>query len=984
MSPQLTLLRFRQRSSVNDEYNIVSLKQIYHLNVAPGAGLASDQDFVVVNASRLWTGRGIHHVLGLLRVHTMRFAHLCVPSDPPERISHELSMHEIPFGVHYFFPGFSGISAGMDRRESYKLVAELLPRAGGPEALLNAVADRMRGRRDPGNLIGDDLRSLCNGDDALGQVYQAINAPALEAAYRATARDRRKFAASEIPAVTQLFTPKWVVEYLLQNTLGKLWMEIHPDTRLRKSWKWLVESPLHSSPLRHAGDLRICDPACGTMNFGLVALDMLREIYREEIVRAGKTDWPERPSCSAENEIDVCIIQHNLIGFDIDRLAIDLARRSLEIKIGKPIRDGKHRLCVCDALFDKRIGGEFDVVVTNPPYLSARNLDPAVVRRLKSRYPAGWRDLYACFTLKALEMLRPGGRAGILSMQSFMFTAAFERMRRKIAEQAQVQAVAHFGPGLFDIGNPGTLQTAAVVFQRKPAADCPGIFYRLVDAKEKRAALAGAIRTSDHFKLSQDDLASLPRSAWMYWISPAVRRAFRDLPRLGEIAPPRQGLATTDNVRFVRYWWEVEPPGFAGAREKWMPYAKGGRFRRWYESARHRVNWENDGREIKASIVERYPYLDGQWQWVAKNSGWYGREGITYSYLTSGSFSARRLEAGTIFDVAGSSLFPDDPLAMLGLLNSALAGRLLSAINPTVNFQVGDLRQLPVPRSFPDELRQASARAIEWTRRLDCFDETSVDFVRPEPWNDEGARVEGMRSSIDSAQERIDRIVAELYGMKEPKQKRSKTRGIKAAKDQTARRWIGYALGVWLGRWEQSAAGEVAVLSPLDENLRRDLRRILADRAGGKRAAEMEAAVGGLDRFFARDFLSWHNSLYRSRPVFWGFTGNGRTVAVSRLNADLNVMRSAFARIGQTLPDGWGHWPDDGIQINLSPLAPWIADPKLRQVLTHVAADLRRGRFTFSETSRRMMGKLTRESSDEFARRGRPNRNRIPLSSRSH
>ena len=126
-------------------------------------------------------------------------------------------------------------------------------------------------------------------------------------------------------------------------------------------------------------------------------------------------------------------------------------------------------------------------------------------------------------------------------------------------------------------------------------------------------------------------------------------------------------------------------------------------------------------REIKSAIVERYPYLDGQWQWVAKNSVWYGKEGITYSYLTSGSFSARRLEAGTIFDVAGSSLFPDDPPAMLGVLNSTVAGRLLAAINPTVNFQVGDLRQLPMPRSFPDELRREVGRAIEWTRQARLF-----------------------------------------------------------------------------------------------------------------------------------------------------------------------------------------------------------------------------------------------------------------------
>jgi len=966
------------------------------LNVTPIAGLASDQDFVVSDVSRIWTGGGIHRLLGLLRVHTVGFAFLNVPTDPPEGEGHELSMHQIPYGVHYFFPGVSGISAGVDRRKIYKLVAELLPRAGGAEALLNAVADRMRGSprgaSSAGFGMGGDLQSLCKSDDALGQIYQAINAPALEAAYRATARDGRKFTAAEIPAVTQLFTPKWVVEFLLQNTLGKLWMEIHPDTRLHRHWKWLAHAGIvrmGGTPMARARDLRICDPACGTMNFGLVALDMLREIYREEMDRAGRPGWPERPSCAADRKIDQCIIEHNLIGFDIDPLAIDLARRSLEIKIGKPIAEGKHHLCVRDALFDKHIGGGFDVVVTNPPYLSARNLDPAVVGRLKSRYPAGWRDLYACFVLRALEMLRPGGRAGLLSMHSFMFTAAFERMRRQLAERAQVEAVAHFGAGLFDIGNPGTLQTAAVVLQRKPAPECPAVFYRLVVAKEKRAALAKAVRSSDCFELRQDELASLPRSAWMYWISPAVRRAFHDLPKLGEIAPPRQGLATTDNMRFVRYWWEVEPPGFSGTRERWMPYAKGGRFRRWYESARHRVNWQDDGREIKASIVQRYPYLDGQWQWVAKNSAWYGREGITYSYLTSGSFSARRLEAGTIFDVAGSSLFPDDPLAMLGVLNSAVAARLLSAINPTVNFQVGDLRQLPVPRAFPDELRRESARAIEWTRQLDCYDETSADFVRPQPWNGEAACAGALRHLIDAAQMRIDRIVAELYGVKEGKEKRAEAREKRATKEEAARRWISYALGVWLCRWDQRGAGEVAALSPLDETLRRDLRRILADRAGETSAAEIERAVGGLERFFARDFLAWHNTLYRGRPVFWGFCGNGRIVAVSRLQRDLKVMRSALARIGQTLPDGWRHWPDDGVQINLSPLASWIADRKLREIVSEVAADLRRGRYAFSETSKwmmgnlRPMGKLRRESSGECAPTSRRNRQPIFPASRS-
>jgi hypothetical protein len=225
--------------------------------------------------------------------------------------------------------------------------------------------------------------------------------------------------------------------------------------------------------------------------------------------------------------------------------------------------------------------------------------------------------------------------------------------------------------------------------------------------------------------MRQSDLQSMPRGAWSYWTPPVVRAAFARMPRLADLSPPRQGLATTDNARFVRFWWEVEPisaaPAAGATPGRWFPYAKGGRFRRWYEAPRHRVNWEDDGRQIKQSIVERYPYLNGKWEWVAKNASCYGRPGgVCWSYLTSGCFSARRLEAGSIFDVAASSVFPEDPLGLLALLNSNAAAQLPAAINPTVNFQVGDLGELPFPKTLPRELGELAARGIELQRTGNC------------------------------------------------------------------------------------------------------------------------------------------------------------------------------------------------------------------------------------------------------------------------
>jgi hypothetical protein len=877
----------------------------------------------------------------------------------------------------------------MNRRELYRSVAELARAAGGQSVFLAGIVDAMRLSRNqpasplPAWLSGHlpQLTPLLAEEDALGTFYQALNAPALEAAYRATARQGRKFSADEIPAVTQLFTPRWVVDFLLQNSLGRLWLEWHPDSALAATWPWLVPpsappgpSPFLSdrkmgrTPSKLARDIRLCDPACGTMNFGLAALDMLRQIYREEIADAGKPSWPTEPSCPSENQIDRTILSHNLAGYDIDPIALDLARICFELKTGLRISPAEWGLHQRDSLLGESEGEtqKFDIIVTNPPYLSARNLDPKIVKRLKKHYPSAWRDFYACFIVKSLSMLSSGGRLGILCMQSFMFTSAFERLRTEIAATAALETLAHFGPGLFGIGNPGTLQTAAAVFSRPPCTSHAANCFRLTDVDDKESALRSAIaarreRTSENsplpnrsFQISHADLASLPRSAWMYWISPALRRTFTAYPPLSQIALPRQGLATTDNARFVRYWWEVELPGHSSPRTKWIPYAKGGGFRRWYEAARYRVNWENDGQEIKASIVSRYPYLDGQWQWVAKNATLYGKPGITYSYLSAGRFSARQLQEGAIFDVAGSAMFPENPLPLLGVLNSSTAAQLLQAINPTINFQVGDLAQLPVPTHLPDELNTAVARAVHLTRQLDTFDETSTDFEMPAPLSSDDSTANGILRELSQLEAAIDQMVADAYGVEF---RQTAHLPPKLDPQDLARRWISYALGIHLGRWPGKAAlrSEPLVLSPLSPKLRDTIREILTEHTGDPTAAaQIESTAGGLDRFFAREFSSWHTRLYRGKPVFWTFGNSACLTAIHAPFATPDLMNAALKPHGATLPPAWNREIDDGIAINLAPLADHVADPKLATALRKIHQDVATGRYAFAKTKSRI------------------------------
>ncbi|HTW95655.1 MAG TPA: N-6 DNA methylase [Tepidisphaeraceae bacterium] len=746
----------------------------------------------------------------------------------------------------------------MKRRRLYQMAVRWLAEGRDIRRIVMDFARAMRRRR--GMAAGGkaaaweedaEIQTLLDREDALGMVYQALRAPELEAAYRASAG--RKFKEEEIAAVTQLFTPDWVVRFLVQNTLGKLWMGMHPESGLRLKMDLLAGGEIAEIAVRPVREIRVCDPACGTMNFGLAAIDLLVEMYREEADCAGRRGWPAEPS-------DIRQIGRNLMGIDIDPLALQLAKISLAMKLRGEMRFCLHRR---DALLDQGIEtGCFDVVVTNPPYLSSRNVAKATVQEWKKRYPAAWRDAYACFLLRSMELLRNGGRVGILAMHSFMFTGGFEKLRKELTDQAAIEAVAHFGPGIFEVGNPGTLQTAAVVM-RKEAAEAARdgqeiAAWRLVECAEKEGALR---RTATH-RITQKELKKLPRGAWAYWATGAELRAFARLRRLGEVSPPRQGLATTDNSQFVRYWWEVEPPGFAGPRTRWVPYVKSGRFRRWYEAPRHRVDWEDDGQRIKRSIVERYPYLNGKWEWVAKNTRYYGRAGITYSYLTSGSFSARQMEAGAIFDVAGSSLFPDDPLVMLAILNSSAAARLLGMINPTVNFQVGDLRQLPIP-SGGEELRPLVSRCIELQKTMDSFDETTTDFVSPPQWDGAEETMRRIRRETAELEARIDQGVWRLYGL--GRYEAGVAEEEEFDRVEWARRWVSFGLRRVLGKERV-----------IDERLASEIRGCLP-------SEEIEEAVGSLTEFLAGPFEAWHGRLYRNRPIFRIERNNGEAViSVSR------------------------------------------------------------------------------------------------------
>jgi len=178
-----------------------------------------------------------------------------------------------------------------------------------------------------------DLAAVWSEDETIGWIYQSFNAEELERAFRDARLSGKKFEATDIPAVTQLFTPRWVVRFLVENTLGRLWLQMHPDSRLAERLDYLVpiqDAPME--PLRQVCEITLLDPACGTMHFGLVAFDLLAEMYREELERAGALGWPREPSVSGAAEIPAAILEYNLFGIDIDLRAVQLSALTLYLK----------------------------------------------------------------------------------------------------------------------------------------------------------------------------------------------------------------------------------------------------------------------------------------------------------------------------------------------------------------------------------------------------------------------------------------------------------------------------------------------------------------------------------------------------------------------------------------------------------------------------------------------------------------------------
>ena len=375
----------------------------------------------------------------------------------------------------------------------------------------------------------------------------------------------------------------------------------------------------------------------------------------------------------------------------------------------------------------------YDVVVANPPYMGSSSLGKWMGAWVKKYHPEAYRDLCTSFIDRGFGMSSDNGYSAMVTMQSWMFLGSFEKLRGKILRNHSISSMAHLGTRAFGAIGGEVVSTTATVFANAKS-EVKGAYFRLVDMgseEEKQAGLLEALADPDcgwFYRADADGFGVIPGSPIAYWATNTVMLSFRKMPALNEYCDPRQGFATGENNRFLRFWWEPDRKrsayaGIEPTARKWHPCNKGGGYRKWYGNNELLVNWENDGEEMKA--------FPGS---VIRNPQYYFKRGMTWGTISSAILSMRYSPDGFLFESKGSVCFPHEDsnlFCLLGLTNSAVVIPFLELLCPTLDFHEGPIGKIPTSSSLvvaKPEIDPLVTSCIDNSKQdWDAF-ETSWDF----------------------------------------------------------------------------------------------------------------------------------------------------------------------------------------------------------------------------------------------------------------
>ena len=609
--------------------------------------------------------------------------------------------------------------------------------------------------------------------EIIGWLYQYYNTEPKNETF-ALLKKNVKITKERIPSATQLFTPDWIVRYMVENSLGRLWYEGHPEsTLLKENWKYYLDEAQQEEAVQaelvklkeeyaklRPEDIKVIDPCMGSGHILVYAFDVLMQIYTQ----MGYTD----------KDAVLSILENNLYGLDIDKRAFQLAYFAVLMKarqyhkfilkkqpqchiyaiaesnginmkhlayfgaqldeLAKPValnqmqeliatlHDAKEYgsiISVADYDWDllRQFAAEFDisgemnlfdsfgieatqqrlqelvdvgevlaqkyeVVVTNPPYMGASNMNPKLNEFIKQKYADYKSDFFSAFIIRASEMTKQEGYCGFFTPYVWMFIQSYEKLRKYLYSKATIETLIQFEYSAFE---EATVPVCTFAFKNS-YINKKGCYFRLVDFRGgmevQRQKTLEAISNHNcgfYYEQYSDNFAKIPGAPVAYWVSEQYFKVLSGTIA-SDFAQFCKGMDTGENALFLRLWYEIDSTRMYYP-QKWVPYNKGGAFRRWYGDNEYVINWENDGNDVKTFKKSNI-----------RNAKTYFNEGLTWSTTSSGPISIRWCIGNYIYDSKGCMAFPRNEKYnwyLLGAMNSKVYQEFMHVITPTIDYNPG-------------------------------------------------------------------------------------------------------------------------------------------------------------------------------------------------------------------------------------------------------------------------------------------------------
>lgn len=832
----------------------------------------------------------------------------------------------------------------------------------------------------------------------IGWLYQYYNTEPKDKVF-ADLKKNKKITKEKIPAATQLFTPDWIVRYMVENSLGRLWVEGHPNDDLKESWKYYLEEAKQEPEVQKQlneikkeyatltpDQIRAVDPCMGSGHIICYMFDVLMQIYEAY-------GYTARDAASS-------IVKNNLYGLDIDDRAAQLAcfavmmkacqydrrflsrgiqpqvyaimesnrfdphmidfftdgRKELKSALNSLIsdlHDAKEYGSILDvkpvdfpalyARFDEIRNGnpnlytyqvldellpfvqmaetmaqKYHAVVTNPPYMGSSGMSGKLSEFIKKNYPDSKSDLFAVFIEKCGQMVKKDYYQAMITQHAWMFLSSFEKLRKKMLRKTTVN-MTHLGARAFEEIGGEVVQTTSFVMMNCNIENYKGVYCRLIEPTTQQGKEDLFLSGDSRFESSQSNFSKIPGSPVAYWVNEGFIKALEASQSLDSIAYSFQGMITGDNNYYLRLWHEVSKKNTVinmknSERSRydnvWVPYNKGGTFRRWYGNNEYLLRLVNQGKTLTRARTE--------------NSAYYFREGVTWSFVTSGTFSCRFFPEGALWDVSGSSIFAikSEPIAYIcALMNSKVAQLFFDITNPTINYQVMNVIALPYKKDDRNiQISNIALKAIALSKHdWDSF-ETSWDFQKhplirnthtiKEAFTQWQQECDDRFNQLKANEEELNRIFIDIYGLHDeltPEEEDKDVTVRKADLGRDIRSFVSYAVGCMMGRYSLDVDGlayaggdwdnskyktfipdKDAIIpitddeyftddivgrfvefvrtvygeGTLEENL-----KFIADALGEKGATSREV----IRNYFIKDFYKDHCKIYQKRPIYWLF-----------------------------------------------------------------------------------------------------------------